>query len=70
MRTVKEEFFQKARLTKLYDTIDELQTDLAEWLVYYNQQRPHQGYRNMGRTPAETIALMTKCVNKETQEHK
>ena len=58
MRTVKEEFFQKARLTKLHENLEELQADLAEWLVHYNTQRPHQGYRNMGRTPLETIVLM------------
>lgn len=63
IRTVKEEFFEKVRRTTLYDNLEDLQVDLAEWLVYYNTDRPHQGYRNMGRTPAETIALMTKTVN-------
>jgi transposase InsO family protein len=65
IRTVKEEFFQKARLTKLYETMEELQTDLAAWLLYYNGDRPHQGYRNMGRTPLETIQLMQQTVKKE-----
>lgn len=65
IRTVKEEFFQKARLTKLYDSVEELQADLADWLAYYNQERPHQGYRNHGRTPAETIELMKEIVKKE-----
>ena len=65
IRTVKEEFFQKARLTKLYDSMEELPADLAEWLVYYNVDRPHQGNRNMGRTPIETIDLMLQSVNKE-----
>lgn len=66
IRTVKEEFFQLARLKKLYESMDELQADLNEWLVYYNTQRPHQGYRNHGRTPIETIELMSKSVNKES----
>lgn len=65
IRTVKEEFFEKARLTKLYESLEELQADLAEWLVFYNTERPHQGYRNMGRTPMETIELMKQAVNKE-----
>ena len=65
IRTVKEEFFERARLTKLYNSIEELRVDLAEWLVYYNTQRPHQGYRNMGRTPTETIAVMTESVKNE-----
>lgn len=29
----------------------QLQTDLDVWLASYNQERPHQGYRNMGRRP-------------------
>jgi hypothetical protein len=27
------------------------------WLVHYNTERPHQGYRNRGRRPIETIEL-------------
>jgi hypothetical protein len=27
----------------------------SKWLYYYNQERPHQGYRNMGRKPIEGI---------------
>lgn len=27
----------------------------VEWLKHYNYERPHQGYRNMGRRPIETI---------------
>lgn len=65
IRTVKEEFFEKARRTKMYDSLEELQSDLAIWLDYYNSERPHQGYRNLGRTPAETIALMQESVNKD-----
>ncbi len=25
------------------------------WLQHYNYERPHRGYRNMGRKPVETI---------------
>lgn len=39
---------------KLYASVDELQTDLDGWLEYYNQERPHRGYRNMGKRPIET----------------
>jgi len=31
----------------------QLQTSLASFLSFYNFQRPHQGYRTKGRTPAE-----------------
>lgn len=53
--TVKSEFFELAFRRKLYTSIDELQTDLNEWLIHYNIERPHQGYRNMGRRPIDTI---------------
>lgn len=66
IRTVKEEFFEQARRTKLYDSLDELQADLADWLVFYNTDRAHQGYRNMGRTPLETIDLMQESVKNES----
>lgn len=55
IRTVKEEFFEDVRRRKLYESVDELQTDLDEWLHYYNYERPHQGYRNLGRRPADTL---------------
>lgn len=35
-----------------YDSVDALQVDLDAWLVHYNTERPHLGYRNMGRRPA------------------
>jgi hypothetical protein len=38
-------------------SVEELQKDLDEWLQYYNNERPHRGYRNMGRRPIETLEL-------------
>jgi len=54
-RTVLDEFFRIAFRKKLYETVEVLQTDLDAWLVHYNTERPHQGYRNMGRRPIDTI---------------
>ena len=54
-RTALDEFFRLAFRKKLFLTVEELQKDLYEWLRYYNEERPHQGYRNMGRRPAETV---------------
>ena len=54
-RTVLDEFFREAFRKRLYASLEELQTDLDEWLQYYNNERPHRGYRNMGRRPIETI---------------
>jgi transposase InsO family protein len=65
-RTVLEEFFRTAFRTKLYESVMALQEDLDKWLVHYNTERPHQGYRNMGRRPIETIDLyLSKNVRKD-----
>jgi hypothetical protein len=29
--------------------VEALQTDLEAWLHHHNTERPHLGYRNMGR---------------------
>ncbi|WP_052152780.1 IS481 family transposase [Desulfocurvibacter africanus] len=50
-QTVLDEFYRQAFQTKLYETVEALQADLDAWLRYNNEQRPHQGYRNMGRRP-------------------
>lgn len=54
-RTVLDEFFRLKFREKLYLSVDELQTDLDDWLNYYNHERPHHGYRNMGKRPMDTI---------------
>ena len=54
-RTILDEFFRPAFRTKLFASLAELQADLDAWLVYYNAGRPHQGYRNMGRRPLDTV---------------
>jgi transposase InsO family protein len=56
-RTVLDEFFRIAFRQKLYESVEVLQVDLDAWLVHYNTERPHQGYRNRGRRPIETIEL-------------
>jgi hypothetical protein len=53
--TVKSEFFELVFRQKLYTTLEELQADLDTWLIHYNTERPHHGYRNMGRRPLDTI---------------
>jgi hypothetical protein len=39
----------------IYTTLTELQTDLAEWLRYYNEERVHQGRWCDGCTPRQTF---------------
>ena len=53
--TVLEEFFRPALRERFYEAVDTLQADLDAWLVHYNRERPHLGYRNQGRRPWETI---------------
>lgn len=65
-RTILDEFFCSAFRTKFYDSVELLQKDMDLWLVHYNTERPHQGYRNMGRRPIDTINLyLSKTVKKE-----
>lgn len=54
-RTILEEFYSVAFRKKIYRTIEELQTDLDEWIVEYNERRTHQGKMCCGRTPIETL---------------
>jgi transposase InsO family protein len=54
-RTMQDEFYAIAFRKKIYATIEELQTDLDEWLDYYNTQRPHSGRYCFGKTPMQTI---------------
>lgn len=54
-KTVLQEFYQITFRKKIYSTIEDLQTDLDEWLFYYNNERTHQGKRCCGRTPLETL---------------
>ncbi|GIV58051.1 MAG: IS481 family transposase [Rhodothermaceae bacterium] len=65
-RTVKEEFFETETRRTLYTSVKQLQTDLDKWLDYYNRERTHQGYRNLGRRPYETIKQYLETVKKVT----
>jgi transposase InsO family protein len=56
-QTVKEEFLPISFRKKLYTRIDQLQDDLDLWLHHYSFERPHQGYRNLGGRPFDTVKL-------------
>lgn len=64
-QTVLNEFFVTALRTTYYETVNALQTDLDRWLLFYNTERPHQGYRNLGRRPIDTVNLFVNPVSKE-----
>lgn len=54
-KTILQEFYQVAFRRKIYRSLDELQTDLDDWLRYYNDERTHQGKMCCGRTPMQTL---------------
>ena len=54
-RTIQEEFYAVAFRKKLYESLDQLQTDLDEWMEYYNNERPHSGRYCFGKTPIQTF---------------
>jgi transposase InsO family protein len=54
-RTVLNEFYQVAFRTKVYNSIEELQSDLDEWLNEYNNRRTHSGKYCYGKTPMQTF---------------
>ncbi|KTD58659.1 transposase (ISSod13) [Legionella sainthelensi] len=54
-KTILQEFYQVTFRKKIYETMEELQKDLDEWLQYYNNERTHQGKMCCGRTPMQTL---------------
>jgi transposase InsO family protein len=42
-KTVLNEFYRVAFRRKIYRALEELQADLDQWLMEYNEARPHQG---------------------------
>jgi len=54
-KTILQEFYQITFRKKIYQTIEELQADLDEWIDHYNQERPHSGRYCYGKTPTQTF---------------
>jgi hypothetical protein len=54
-RTMQEEFYAVAFRKKLYDNLELLQSDLDQWMEYYNSERPHSGRYCYGKTPMATF---------------
>ena len=55
-KTMKNEFYDIAFCKKVYSSVEELQTDVNEWLQQYNQLRPHSGRYCYGKTPMQTFS--------------
>jgi len=54
-KTILQEFYQVTFRRKIYRSIEELQSDLDEWVNDYNYDRTHQGKMCCRRTPMETL---------------
>ena len=54
-KTMKNEFYDIAFRKKIYHSLEELQQDVDDWLVIYNEHRPHSGTRCCGKTPMQTF---------------
>lgn len=54
-KTMLNEFYRTAFRKKIYRTLDELQDDVDNWLLEYNEQRPHTGKYCFGKTPMQTF---------------
>ena len=54
-RTLLDECFRVSGRTTWYIEPAEIQRDLDGFIEYYNLERSHQGYRLMGRTPAQAL---------------
>ena len=58
-RTVLDEFFRMAFRKTFYGSLEALKSDLVAWLQQYNHERPHRGYRNMGRPAGVCPSLVS-----------
>lgn len=54
-KTALDEFFRITFREKFYESVQSLQEDFDTWLLHYNTERPHRGYRNMGKRPVDTL---------------
>jgi transposase InsO family protein len=54
-RTMLQEFYQIAFRKRVYQSLEEIQTDADEWLKTYNHDRPHSGRYCYGKTPMQTF---------------
>lgn len=54
-RTMQDEFYAIAFRKKLYNSLEELQSDIDQWVDFYNSERPHSGRYCFGKTPLQTF---------------
>lgn len=64
-RTLLDEHFRVMGRKKWYESIEEMQKDLEEYLKHYNEKRSHQGRNMKGRTP---LKAFLDCLPKQKKE--
>ena len=65
-RSMKNEFYDIAFRKKIYASLEQLQTDVDQWLAKYNEQRPHSGKHCYGKTPMQTFREARHLVGEKT----
>jgi transposase-like protein len=45
----------KTTVAEAFRAFDLSPSEIDAWLIHYITERPHLGYRNMGRRPVETV---------------
>jgi transposase InsO family protein len=54
-RTMQEEFYSVAFRKKMYNSLEEMQKDIDQWIQLYNNERAHSGRYCFGKTPMQTF---------------
>lgn len=54
-RTIQEEFYAIIFRKKVFQSIEDLQTELDNWIAWYNEERTHSGKHCYGKTPWQTF---------------
>jgi transposase InsO family protein len=54
-RTIQDEFYAIIFRKQIFNSLDELQRELDEWIKWYNHERTHQGKYCFGKTPWQTF---------------
>lgn len=71
-RTIQQEFYAVAFRKKIYASLEEMQTDLDQWIEDYNNNRTHSGKYCFGKTPMQTFLdskhiALEKALDKQNQ---
>lgn len=54
-RTMQDEFYSIAFRKKMYNSLEEMQKDIDQWIQLYNNERAHSGRYCFGKTPLQTF---------------